>query len=198
MITLPDVTLLQIGESFEDDYAFLRSTQAVEFFDTVRLPAMPTYAEYNRFMIHDLIKHFSTSHVLVQQSDGYIIRPECWTSAFLEWDYIGAVMWNGRVGNGGFSLRSRKFCEATAAIDLSVRDFDALRRAGVTESAFENEDARLLFEYHVASRMDIATCTVADRFSWELSDLRPTPLHTFGFHGKHTMVRMKALNIGNL
>jgi hypothetical protein len=56
--------------------------------------------------------------VLVAQWDGFVWQHRMWDPAFLDYDYIGAP-WpahltrgeqhrNHRVGNGGFSLRSRK------------------------------------------------------------------------------------------
>ena len=63
-----------------------------------------------------LIPQFvDADHALYVQYDGFAVNPEAWTDEFLEYDYIGAI-WadNNRVGNGGFSLRSRKLHEALA------------------------------------------------------------------------------------
>jgi hypothetical protein len=52
----------------------------------------------------------------VIQWDGYVVNAEAWDPAFLDCDYIGAKWyWHDpgtRVGNGGFSLRSRKLLAA--------------------------------------------------------------------------------------
>ena len=66
---------------------------------------------YSRFMLRDLHRHIATSHALCVQWDGYVLDPARWDREFLEYDYIGAP-WPHfgdamRVGNGGFSLRSR-------------------------------------------------------------------------------------------
>jgi hypothetical protein len=54
--------------------------------------------------------------VLLVQWDGYVVNPAAWRAEFLECDYIGATwFWHDdgmRVGNGGFSLRSRKLLDA--------------------------------------------------------------------------------------
>ena len=46
------------------------------------------------------------------QWDGYAVNPGAWDAAFLDCDYLGAKWsWHKdamRVGNGGFSLRSRR------------------------------------------------------------------------------------------
>jgi hypothetical protein len=52
--------------------------------------------------------------VLVVQHDGFIVRPESWDRKFLQYDYIGAPWDNGIVGNGGFSLRSKRLLDVLA------------------------------------------------------------------------------------
>lgn len=72
---------------------------------------------YNRFCIHELHKHVKTTHALVIQFDGFILNPQEWSPMFLHYDYIGAP-WpkenhgEYNVGNGGFSLRSKKLMDA--------------------------------------------------------------------------------------
>jgi hypothetical protein len=76
---------------------------------------------YSRFMIRELNKHFDTSHVLVFQADGYIQNPSAWDNEWLQYDYAGAP-WNWyhehQVGNGGFSLRSKKLCDILSTDSL--------------------------------------------------------------------------------
>ena len=71
---------------------------------------------YSRFVLKSLIAHVRTPHVLLVQWDGYVVNPDAWRADFLACDYIGARwFWHDdgmRVGNGGFSLRSRKLLEA--------------------------------------------------------------------------------------
>ena len=56
--------------------------------------------------------------MLLIQWDGYVVNPEAWDPAFLGCDYLGAKWyWHDdgmRVGNGGFSLRSRRLLDALA------------------------------------------------------------------------------------
>lgn len=67
--------------------------------------------DYSHFIMKELDKHFTTSHVLIIHADGYILNPAAWRDEWLQYDYIGAT-WsykdNMNVGNGGFSLRSKK------------------------------------------------------------------------------------------
>lgn len=71
---------------------------------------------YSKFMIRELNNYVHTDHCLVVQWDGYVLNPYAWTPHFLKYDYIGAP-WNAVpmvVGNGGFSLRSKKLLELLA------------------------------------------------------------------------------------
>jgi len=96
--------------------------------------------DYSSFMIYDLYKHIDTEFCLVVQHDGKVQYPNLWNPDFLKYDYIGApwvsfkyinwpwdncrffdYKWNLvpvdndelRVGNGGFSLRSKKLLESS-------------------------------------------------------------------------------------
>jgi len=89
--------------------------------------------EYSRFVAKDLVKYVDTDYVLIVQYDGFILNPESWNDEFLNYDYVGAPWlvadWSVRdynfspdllgtrvVGNGGFSLRSKKFLETSARL----------------------------------------------------------------------------------
>jgi hypothetical protein len=59
----------------------------------------------------------NTDHNLIIHPDGFAVNPDAWTDEFLDYDYIGApwVWWASEgenIGNGGFSLRSRKLYDA--------------------------------------------------------------------------------------
>ena len=88
------------------------------------------YKDYNHYVIYNLHNHVNTSHCLLVQPDGFVLFPEKWDNSWLEYDYIGAP-WayvedayidpfgnHHRVGNGGFSLRSRKFLEIPTKVEV--------------------------------------------------------------------------------
>ncbi|MDP1644128.1 MAG: DUF5672 family protein [Thiobacillus sp.] len=134
-------------------------------------------AAYSRFVMKDLLRHIETEHVLLIQWDGYVVNPAAWRDDFLDHDYIGA-RWGFHhdahsVGNGGFSLRSRRLLEALQdpAIDR-----------------FEPEDEMICRHYRpmLESRygMRFAPPEVADRFSFETTYPQT---RTLGFHGLFNM-----------
>lgn len=83
----------------------------------VRINPITNKEQYSRFCIKELNKYVSTDFALVFQYDGYILNPNAWKNEFLQYDYIGAT-WlykdGSNVGNGGFSLRSKKLLNILA------------------------------------------------------------------------------------
>ena len=71
--------------------------------------------EYSHFCIKKMGRYVDTNYVLLIQHDGFVIGgKKAWVGEFMEYDYIGAP-WNYtdglNVGNGGFSLRSKKLLD---------------------------------------------------------------------------------------
>jgi Protein of unknown function (DUF5672) len=104
-----------------------RTAQSLDLqgIDLVEIEALKNIDEYSRFIFKSVAQHIQTSHVLVMQWDGFVIAPELWNPSFLNFDYIGAP-WTqgdlrGLVGNGGFSLRSRKLLQALQDDHFEIR-----------------------------------------------------------------------------
>jgi len=135
-------------------------------------------SDYSRFVIQELHKYIKTDFVLIVQWDGYIINPEAWNLQFLEYDYIGAVWpWHEegrRVGNGGFSMRSKRLCELTPQFPLTDYNEDD-QICHINREFLENQGIRFAPE------------EIARYFSFEreLSDIK-----TFGFHGDFNFERL--------
>lgn len=134
---------------------------------------------YNKFIVHRLAQYIESPFCLVSQTDGFVLNADKWTDEFLEYDYIGAPWliesihkFNYKnVGNGGFSLRSKKFLE------LSV---------GGPAECTGPEDVHVCYthkKYFQDNGMKYAPIEVALKFS---QDPVPNLNDTFGFHGdKH-------------
>jgi hypothetical protein len=95
-------------------------TSATGFKNSVAIKPVKTIEQYCRFIIKELHGHIDTSHALIVQWDGYVINADGWHKSFLGYDYIGSP-WkqDGQVGNGGFSLRSKKLLAALAVEEFS-------------------------------------------------------------------------------
>lgn len=137
----------------------------------VAIPPLQGLADYSRFMLRGLGTLFRHRHALVVQWDGFVLDPGAWDPAFLDYDYIGAP-WPGPgrvVGNGGFSLRSRRL-------------FDALASIEVADPHPEDHCIAVTLRTDLESRHGIrfAPADLAARFAFEHA--RPAQ-PTFGFHG---------------
>ena len=88
------------------------------------------YNDYNYYVIYCLHNHVETSHCLLVQPDGFVLFPDKWDNEWLKYDYIGAP-WplvkdsyidtfgnHHQVGNGGFSLRSKKLLEVPTKVEV--------------------------------------------------------------------------------
>ncbi len=147
--------------------------------DVVPIPDIATREAYSAFVLKSLVPYIATEHVLLVQWDGYVVNPAAWDPAFLDCDYIGAKwFWfddRMRVGNGGFSLRSRKLLDALQDPRIVLVD---------VEDATIGRSFRPLLEREHGIRF--ADEALADRFSFEAAYPIGMP---FGFHGLFNFCR---------
>lgn len=133
---------------------------------------------YSNFMLRDLADHVKSSHALCVQWDGFVLDGSAWDPRFLDFDYIGAV-WpqfgdGHNVGNGGFSLRSRRLLEACRAFPSDGSDAEDIIIARRRRPELEMQG------------MKFAPASVAAQFAYE----RAVPTgREFGFHGAFNLVR---------
>jgi hypothetical protein len=135
--------------------------------------------DYSEFVIKELANYFATAHVLLAQWDGFVWQTGMWSDEFLVYDYIGApwpdkflvkgIPRHFNVGNGGFSLRSRRLQEF-------LRDDPNIIVHKVEDVAI----CQLNRAYLEVKGFTFAPVEVARRFSWELLDQQPA----FGAHGR--------------
>ena len=94
--------------------------------ECILIPSIATSQDYSHFMLKSLHSYVQTDFVQVIQWDGYVCRGEAWTDEFLDYDFIGARWWfrpeGTNVGNGGFSLRSRKLLNALQDPEIEAHD----------------------------------------------------------------------------
>jgi len=147
--------------------------------------------QYSYNMIYKLGDYIDTEFALVVQSDGHVINPSSWRDEFLDYDYIGAPFAmpndafsyrdvNGnifRVGNGGFSLRSKKLIDLPNKLNLEWKPFHG----------FYNEDGFICaMNRHIYEEngCKFAPIDVAKYFSHEAEIPEVQGITPFGFHGK--------------
>jgi len=148
----------------------------------IKIDHVSSIEEYSHFFVKKLHTFVDTDFVLVIQYDGFILNPEAWTDEFLQYDYIGAPWWyedENNVGNGGFSLRSKRL--------LSILYYDDYIQGHHPE---DHHIARTYGEYLRSQGIVFAPESIASRFSIEgcLKELAPVKYgsiwtNEFGFHG---------------
>lgn len=147
--------------------------------EVIDVGPIPSGAEYSQFVLRPLPRHIGTPYVLVSQWDGFVVDAGAWSDEFLDYDYIGAP-WTDQpadraVGNGGFSLRSRRLLDA----GMDRRILQA-----------HPEDVALCRTYRDLVERDhgvrFAPAAVAGRFAFENGSPNAP---TFGFHGPKDLPR---------
>jgi hypothetical protein len=162
-------------------------------FKTIKIEPLD-YVGYSKFIVYELHKHINTEFVLIIQNDGFVINPEQWDDNFFDYDYIGApfpipkpddnISYRDpfgkliRVGNGGFSLRSKKILELPSKLNLEWKPY----------FGYYNEDG--FIAVHNRHILEENTCKfapphVAANFSIENETNETIGVKSFGFHGKH-------------
>lgn len=150
--------------------------------ELVAIDPLATRVAYSQFVLKSLAPYITTTHVLLIQWDGYVVNADAWDPDFLDCDYLGAKwFWHDdgmRVGNGGFSLRSRRLLQALG--DPAITLVDA-------EDETICRHFRPLLEREHGIRF--GSEALADRFSFEVS---PPVGRPFGFHGLFNFCRTVA------
>jgi hypothetical protein len=138
----------------------------------VPIPRVTSARDYSAAILNCVVGEVNTGFCMVCQWDGYVLNPALWTDEFLLYDYVGAG-WPqfeaGRdVGNGGFSLRSRRLLELCASDDFVHSHPEDLAICHRNRDWLESEG------------IAFAPRALADRFSAERCG---RVQDTFGFHG---------------
>lgn len=192
MLHLPQVTLCCVDtrtpqlalDAIQRCTAGIRFAEVLLFTNVRSAPPAPpgvryvdlriaSVAAYSEFMLRGIAPYIATSHWLVVQWDGFVLSPASWRDDFLSYDYIGApwtyVQGDRSVGNGGFSLRSRRLLQALADPQMVISHPEDVCICHL------NRD-RLVQRHNIR----FAPEALAERFAYER---RRVGHPTFGFHG---------------
>lgn len=174
----PDLALramrrCQASAQFARSLLFTNRPIQASGIEIIQVDGVDDIAAYSRFVLKGLAPHINSSHALLVQWDGFIIHPSMWRDTFLSYDYIGAT-WPASsqtpemVGNGGFSLRSKKLLQALQDIQFDEYHPEDEQLARVHRPELE------------AMGICFAPVDVADQFAYEF---KAPKQQTFGFHG---------------
>ena len=135
-------------------------------------------------MVYGLHHYCHTEKMLVAQWDGFIKDVNLWDDRFMDYDYIGApwppgILYPGipkhfNVGNGGFSIRSKKLMQFMATDkNLTYHDLEDVMICQLNRAYLEMNG----FSY--------APTDIANKFSWECGEYRDS----FGVHQRIKLVK---------
>lgn len=153
----------------------------------IKILELKCIKDYSKFCLVELNKYINTNYCLIIQHDGYVINPTSWNSKFLDFDYIGAPwsdpLFKHKVGNGGFSLRSKKLLETTARIFKNYPNIKIKNK--VWPNDVLSEDWLICNSYYdemIHEGIKFADIDTASCFSVEHPHSK-MKLNPFGFHG---------------
>jgi hypothetical protein len=155
-----------------------------KFDSVINYNKLDSLTEYNRILVEDLNQIINTDYVLTVQPDGYILNPNNWLDEFLQYDYVGAPWpWHGVCGNGGFSLRSKKFIQTSAQLKYDNYHHEY---PNCPEDYFMCVQNR---NYFLDNNILFSPPWLGIRFSFEhpIPGIPTTISDSFGFHGKHNL-----------
>lgn len=153
-------------------------------FKYIFIPPIKTKEEYSEFVMKELVNYIETPYFLLFQHDGFVLNYKAWTKEYLEYDYIGAAWrWYNdeyKVGNGGFSLRSKKLHSILAEDPLIIPiNKDCLHKA-------EDHNICRIYRKYLEDNYKIkfAPEELAEKFSIEAWQSEYKMYRgQFGFHG---------------
>lgn len=169
-----------LGEIYPTDVKLLTDNDLLRY--AVKIPKLNGLEAYSKFCIRDLYRYVDTKYCLLIQYDGYVLFGGAWMDEFLNYDYIGAPFNPSRtVGNGGFSLRSKRLMEWIAA--QNWQDFHPEDSAICVRHAAEISSAGFKFApYNLAKRFAI------EGRSWNSTEWEGTFDRWTGEFGFHSLL----------
>lgn len=212
MTEFKTITLVSIADKHyieKTKLAMEHCQKQAKFFDSILIEKDQfDDIKYAQFCINELTKYIKSDYCLIIQWDGFIINSELWTNDFLNYDYIGAP-WGfpedcrNRIGNGGFSLRSKKFLDIASSIQYEPFGYDTYSPLQLYDRKIAPEDWFLCYGnyyYLLDKGIKFPSIELAYKFSVEHpSQYKPfdrnklETYESFGFHGSFNVAAMNLL-----
>lgn len=161
-----------------------------DYIEFQKIPEIKSKDDYSLFMLYEFKNYIKTDYCLTVQYDGFVLHPDKWDYNWLQYDFVGAP-WPPfyvnrespnqivRVGNGGFSLRSKKFINLYSDLKLPLyRD----QLVGIAE---DHQQCCMYHDTFVNNGIKFAPVEVAKYFSHENHTITPETernIIPFGFH----------------
>lgn len=171
-------------ENFEFAGVKLLSSIQSDNKNVIKIHPVNSLKEYSEFIFKELNDYIDTKLVLIIQHDGFILNPSAWDDEYLKYDYIGAPLLVDDklvIGNGGFSLRSKKL------LNILQSDPNINIEENSDHKYSQNEDwivSVVKREYLESLGVRFAPVGLAHKFSFEKNKEYGAYWDgQFGFHG---------------
>jgi hypothetical protein len=187
IVKLANCELADLNFASKRIYSFTKPTVDVKDVEIYTIDEV-AYENFTRCVISTYPKMFDSEFMINFHCDGFIINPESWSDEFLEYDYIGAPFDAGgtlppSAGNGGFSLRSKKFCEEVKDLYMNVPDQHPLLSENWKSLPEDFITCFILREDLIHRGIKFAPFEVASKFATEhLAYKDENFYNSFGFH----------------
>ena len=149
---------------------------------------MKSIDDFNYNMVYNLGDYIDTDYVLLVHYDGFVVHPEKWQDAFLDYDYIGSP-WPLPKVEGTFLDANGNLCRVGNSVSIrSKRLLNYPKKAGIpfeTDDGCMHEDGFLCVSIrHLleAEGMRIAPLELAAQFGREHTIAENKGIDTFVFH----------------
>ena len=144
---------------------------------------------YSNFVLKQINNYIDTPYFLLFQHDGFVLNYKSWKKEFLNYDYIGAVWrWlkgKHKVGNGGFSLRSKKLHKILQKDDTIILKKDQSGNTPCDYNICKIYRTYLEEKYNI----NFAPEKLAEQFSIEAYKSKDNKYtDQFGFHGYNVIL----------
>lgn len=152
----------------------------------IKIRPLISKKDYSQFILKEIVNYVDTPFMIIFQYDGFVINANAFPQELWNYDYAGAV-WKfreeKRTGNGGFSWRSKRMCEA-------IRDDKKifLRNDSIINNYAEDHVLMYIYREYIEAThgVKIAPEEICDKFSIEAWGVQPPANRyngSFGFHG---------------
>jgi hypothetical protein len=161
------------------------------YLNPIKIPKISSKKEYSLFVMNELYKYIDTDLIWIVQHDSGIVNPSAWNNDFLNYDYIGACWWRNEpsnVGNGGFSIRSKKLMQYIAENPL---DYSSMPDNDIIE---DDIICRKRYNELIEKGFTFAPENIASKFSFERNGKYLVYNGAFGYHGNYPHELIKDTN----
>jgi hypothetical protein len=151
-------------------------------FTVVDVPTL-TLTQFNILSFTVFPKYLTGDFVMQVHEDGFPTHPELWNPRFLKFDYIGAPWPDGVIGNGGFSIESKKLNDLKAMLNPPDAKSPWSEHGAKVSDSYPSDTyiCRIIRPQMEAAGVRFAPKNLAENFSTEQTS-HGNP--SFGFHGR--------------